>query len=762
MFKFRVVVFFFILSLSHVFAQTPKGTIKGTVIDLNTKEELIGANVLISGTTMGASTNENGEFVISNVQVGSHTVRFSYIGYETIIKTDIVVRPGRITFVNVELKPSAIESKEISVTAGYFQNEDASNINAVNFNAEEIKRSPGSMGDVSRILLAMPSTAKVSDDQNDLAVRGGSPTENGFYVDGIPIPNINHFPTIGSTGGPIGILNIDFIENVNFLTSGFSPKYGDRLSSIVDIQYREGNRDKFEMQADLNLSGFGGGAEGPLPGGKGSWMISGKKSYLDLIMDLFFNSGAMPRLSDIQGKVVYDIDKKHKLSFLDIFAQNSEDFNRKDAIDLDSDDYGNIENIQNTAGLSWRALWSNNFYSVTSISHSLTTFTNEFYKVTNNELTYNGKNIEQSINFRNTNYLQFSLNSKLEFGTELNFANGEYDYIRASDTTNLGTVNPTFVVNKTINPAKTALFFNYIVTPLERLTISLGLRNEYYSLNEMTTTSPRFSISYDINDICKVYANGGIFYQQLPMVLLSQKKEYETLDNVKARHLGLGLEYLLSEDTKLTLEVYDKEYSDLPLDESDPALSVIDGGLTNKDFGNYISLKNMGKAYTRGVELLIQKKLAKDIYGLVSSSYFRSRYQGYNGKWYNRVYDNKFIFSVIGGYKPNEEWELSVRWTYAGGCPYTPYDIAKSKAAKRGIINQNMINAQRYPAYHSLNLRIDKKFYFSKQSIDLYISLWNAYNRKNVADYSWDSEKNAQEASYQWGLLPIIGVEYEL
>ncbi len=754
-------ILFLIVLFVNISAQIKTGTIKGTVFDKISKESLTGANVLIIGTTTGASTNVEGEFEILNVPVGTHTLRFSFIGYEAIVKTDVVARPGRITFVNVELSPTSIESDEVSVTAGYFHKKDESSINAVAFNAEEIKRSPGSMGDVSRILMAMPSTSHVSDDHNDLAVRGGSPVENGFYVDGILVPNINHFPSIGSTGGPIGILNIDFIDNVNFLTSGFSPKYGDRLSSVVDISYREGNKDKFEMQADLNISGFGGGVEGPLPGGNGSWMISGKKSYLDIVMDLFFDSQAMPHLTDVQGKVVYEFNKNHKLNILDIFAHNSEEYSREDALDLDTDKYGNIENLQNTFGLSWRALWSRSFYSISSISHSLMTFTNEFYNVSNNKLNYKGENAEQFINFRNINFAQLGSNHRLEFGFEFKYEIGKYDYTQVGDTTRLGTVKPTFVVDKTIEPVKAGLFVNYIVNSFDKLTISAGLRNDYYSLNEDNVVSPRFAVSYDVSNLFKVFANGGIFYQQLPMVLLSQDKEFASLKNIKAIHYGIGLDYLLSEDTKLTVELYDKEYSNLPLDATDPSRNIIDDGLSTHDFGNYIFPSNSGKAFTRGVELLIQKKLAEDIYGLISGSIFRSRYQGYNGKWYDRVYDNQYIFSIIGGYKPSEEWEVSARWTYAGGGPYTPYDIAKSMEANRGIIDQNKINDERLPAYHSLNLRVDKKFFFSNQSLDVYISLWNVYNRENVYDYSWDTEKKKIKPDLQWGLLPIIGVEYE-
>lgn len=748
----------FILTAS---AQNQTGFIKGKVEDNRTKELLSGANILIMGTTAGVSTDAKGEFIIHNVPVGSYSLRFSFIGYETIIKTDVVIRPGRVTFVNVELNPIPLESNEILVTSGYFQNKDIGSINAVGFNVEEIKRSPGSMGDVSRILLSLPGTAKISDDQNDLAVRGGSPIENVFYVDGIPIPNINHFPTIGSTGGPIGILNVDFIDNVNFLTSGFAPKYSDRLSSVVDIQYREGNRNNFEMQADLNISGFGGGAEGPLLNNKGSWMISGKRSYLDLIMDLFFKTGAMPRLSDIQGKIVYDINMEHKLSFIDIFAHNSEDFNKQDAIDLDSDNYGFIENLQNTAGLSWRALWNLNLYSVSSFSHSIITFENEFYRVSNGLMDYKGKNIEKYTYLRNINFAQLSPLHRIEFGCDLKNELGKYNYVKTSDTTHLAVVKPDFIINKKLNLMKLGLFFNYIINPLDKVTFSAGIRYDYYSLSKENSFSPRYAISYEINPAFRIFANGGIFFQQLPMILLSQNEKFEKLINSRAIHYGIGLDYLLTEDTKLTLEFYDKEYSRLPLDISDPTRSVIDDGLTNNDFGNYLSLENAGKAFTRGVELLIQKKLAKDIYGLISGSIFKSRYQGYDGIWRNRVYDNQYIFSVIGGYKPNEEWEYSARWTYAGGCPYTPFNIEKSIQAKRGIIDESKVNSERFPAYHSLSLRVDKKFYFKKQSLDIYVSLWNVYDRKNISFYSWDAEKNSIKPITQWGILPIIGIEYE-
>lgn len=182
-------------------AQEGKGTIKGKVLSLRTREALMGTTVLIHSTTSGAVTDTAGYYTIANVPAGNYTLEYRSVGYDNLMKTDVQVRPGRITYSDAALKEAVIETEGVVISAGYFQSPEVSNSGAVNFNNEEIKRSPGSMGDISRILMAMPSTARVSDDNNDLVVRGGSPSENGFYVDGMPVPNINHFPSIGSTGG---------------------------------------------------------------------------------------------------------------------------------------------------------------------------------------------------------------------------------------------------------------------------------------------------------------------------------------------------------------------------------------------------------------------------------------------------------------------------------------------------------------------------------------------------------------------------------
>ena len=741
-------------------ANAPVGILKGSISDRNTGEPLPGATVLLVGTAIGAATDREGHYQIKEVPAGTYNLEIRLVGFEAVRLTDIVISPGRSTSVNTVLQQTVVEAEGVTVTAGYFVKDEVTPLGSVAFNAQEIRRSPGSANDVSRILMALPSTAAISDNANDLAVRGGSPMENAFFVDGIPIPNINHFPVQGSTGGPIGILNIDFVDNANFLTSGFSAAYGDRLSSVVDIKFREGNTDRVNGKAFVSFAGFGAMGEGPLPGESGSWMISANKSYLDLLVGAI-GTGVAPQYGDIQGKATVNLAAGHRLTLMNIFGHSTIDFDKESSIDLGQRYYGVNTSTQNTAGASWRALWSKGFASTTSLSVSTTRFDNEFKKINSDALALRVDNSDLNASFRNLSYLMLGARERLEFGADLRFDHGQFDYFQLGDTTSRGTVDPDFTVARSMSSPKGALFATFITEIAERLTISAGARAEYYALSKSTVVAPRLSLSYRVNDRLTFSANSGIFYQQIPLVVLSSDRRFEGLDNTRAYHFGLGLEYMLRPDTRLSIEAYDKEYDRMPLNPDDPFRSVVDDALFNERFTTYTNLETVGKAYTRGVEIMIQKKMAQDLYGLVSASYFRSRYQDYAGAWRDRVYDNRFIFSVIGGYKPGQEWEFSARWTYAGGRPYTPFDETASQQANLGIIDQTRINAERYPAYHSLNIRIDRKFYFDSHLLDIYLSVWNAYNRANVAGYFWNSTENMIDTQNQWSLLPIVGVEYE-
>lgn len=755
-------VIFFILFLYSItcFASNPNGTIKGKVFNKETKEPLIGANVIILNTQRGTATNKNGQFLISNVPVGSYNLAFQYIGFKKFIKSDVLVRPGRITYLNIGLYESIIEGNQVTVTADYFQKDDSEPTSIISFNNEEIRRSPGSAGDVIRILMALPSTAQVHDMANDLMVRGGSPFENGFYIDNIQIPNLNHFAVHGTTGGGIGLINVDFIDDVSFYTGGFSAAFGDRLSSITDIKLREGNRDEYDAQIDMSLSGFGGGVEGPLPNQKGSWLFSARQGFLDLFVDAV-GAGVAPRFGDIHAKLAYDINPQHKLTLLNIFGTSKIEYSHQQAIDQEFLYSGRIKTQQNTTGINWRYLWGKKGYSNTSLSHAVMKNDVLWNDVDTQQQNHGNESIESSIRVRNFNYYAFSKNHKLEFGMDVGYLMNDYNYFANSDTNRVGVLTSGVAIDKNIFALKAGIFLSYISHPLKNLTTTIGLRGDYFDFNQKSQLSPRFSLSYGMNERLTFNLAFGMFYQNLPLFLLSQYRENKKLDDPQAIHYVAGMDYMLTSDTKMTIEVYDKAYKDFPLTSDDPYSFVVDDFSSMKlnIAGNH--LQSIGKAYSRGIELLIQKKLAQDFYGLVSATWFRSRYQDYLYEWRNRIFDNRYIFSIIGGYKPNQKWEFSARWVFAGGVPYTPFDIEKSKQAHTGIIDKNSINEQRYPDYHSLNIRVDRRFFFQQTNLILYLSIWNAYNRKNIDRYFWDPLNNRQNTFYQFRLVPILGMEFE-
>jgi hypothetical protein len=404
--------------LAPVQAQVPTGHLKGRVGSVATGERLAGVTVTVGGTKLGAMTDGEGAFAIAAIPVGGYNVTFRCLGYQSQTVTDVMIRSDRVSYLNADLPEIAVELDTLQVVSAYFQKEPDAPLSNTRFRAEEIRRAPGSAGDISRVLTALPAAAQVADNANDLMIRGGSPAENLFLVDNIPIPNINHFPVQGATGGPIGILNVDFIEDVRVSTGGFPAGFGDRLSSVIDIRLREGNREKTETQVDMNMAGFGTAAEGPLARGKGSWMVSAKRSYLDLFVGAI-GTGVAPRFGDVQGKLTYDLSPRNRLTVVDVFGASAIRFSHDQAFRTGQFLYGRYAGRQNTLGVNWRSLWSRNGYSNTSLSYAFLHSNDAWQEVRNDREYYRAENGEGTLTLRNANYYEFSRHHKLEFGLEV-------------------------------------------------------------------------------------------------------------------------------------------------------------------------------------------------------------------------------------------------------------------------------------------------------------------------------------------------------
>ena len=388
-------------------AAGPKtGLIKGRIIDLETKAPLSAVAVSVAGTESRAISDESGAYALPGVPLGYYTLSFEREGFYAETKTDIIVRSGRTTFLNVELLRVRAVSEEVRVVADYFPPAAAAPVSRTEFNYEELRRDAGSAGDISRALYVVPGIVRADEEANDLIVRGGSPAENGFYIDNVFMPNINHFPQQGASGGNVSMLNMDFIENVEVFTGGFGAAYGNKLSSVFDITYREGNRERINGQLNLSIIGVGAQLEGPLPGRRGAWMVSGNRSYLDLISK-FLGSDNPSDYYDLQGKATYDLGGRDKLSILAIGGNSRTDYDH-DTRELFS--YA-------TAGLTWRHLWGDAGYSDTSLSGSFIDGTENFYSEgegVHEEYDYSNK----WLTLRNVNHIRLAARHRLEFGAE--------------------------------------------------------------------------------------------------------------------------------------------------------------------------------------------------------------------------------------------------------------------------------------------------------------------------------------------------------
>lgn len=755
-----VFLILFALSSQLVFAQSTerKGSISGLVVDAQTLEPLIGVNVIIEKTLTGAATDLDGKFSIPNVDAGIYNLVVRYVGFETKTIPDVIVGSNRDQYLEIKLSPSTIQGQEITVSSGYFSETRSDGIGRVSFSPEELRRSPGAAQDLGRVLNALPSVVSLGETSQDLLVRGGSPSENGNYIDNIPLPNIRHFRTQGGqSAGPLGIVNTELVSDIEFSAGGFSSKYGNHLSSVSDISYRDGNTERFRGDLGVNLAGFVVNLDGPLSDNT-TFLVSARRSYLDLIADAL-DAGGAPSFADGQFKLTHNLNKKNKLIFLNIYGTSLFENDIEEAFDEGFPDAISNENTQNTTGLNWRHLW-NSGYTNTSLSYSFRDQTQLLTDVLSSETAVDLDAREALVALRSLSYFRLTPSQSIEFGVEVQAEQNDFDYFIAAERNDSGEDQPDFTRNDEVNGTLSSAFASYSIQLTDRFSTTFGARATYNSYNEDLSLAPRFNSRYQITDRLGLNVAAGVYYQAVPRYLISQNAALADLSSTRADHIIAGIDYLLTDDTKLTIDVYNKEYHNAPVLPETNSIgdrSYILDGFT--EF--YNTLEDNGRAYSRGVELLIQKKLAVDFYGMVSASFFRTRYKDYTGAWQDREYDNRYLFSVIGGYRPNDLWEVSVRWSILGGRAYTPVDPVASANGNSEVLDIARFNEERYPAYHSLYTRVDRRFFMKKTNLVVFLEVWNAYNQSNVETDYWNVRTQQIDRSTQFNLLPVSGVKFE-
>jgi outer membrane receptor protein involved in Fe transport len=417
--------------------------------------------------------------------------------------------------------------------------------------------------------------------------------------------------------------------------------------------------------------------------------------------------------------------------------------------------------FSNTGGVNWQWIWGSSGFSQTSLAHTYSKTDVDFYQARDAKLLLKNASTEQEVKLRNSNHWIVDTKNKFNFGFDMKYSFIDYAHIYSDYQDILGHTTPAFALDRSMTAWQGGVYADYSCRVFDWLTMSPGVRVDHYQYTNETKISPRFSLTYHFNDITTLTGSYGVYFQNIPWVLAAQQASFRNLKSPRADHYVLSLNHMLTESTRLTVEAYDKEYMDFPMDPVQPNLFLFDQAVVEQVFLNHATLVSTGKARSYGVETTVQKKMADNIYGLIAGAYYRSKYTGLDGAQYDRVYDNRFNIAVEGGYKLDDKWEFSLRWLYAGGAPYTPFDEQASLATHKGVFDAARVNAARLPDFHSLNVRVDKRYYFQSTTLTVYLSVWNAYGRRNISSYTWNEVKDKVMEEEMWGTLPVFGIKYE-
>lgn len=645
------------LLLFNLFLQTKAqqplvSTIKGQVLDRLTNEPVIGASVVLVGTTLGAATDIEGNFTITNVPAGVRALRVSAVGYQPYVVSDIMVMTAKPAEVRIFLTESPVELEAVQTTASYFQTlPDRPLSNLVQSN-EEIRRLPGGLEDVVRAVSILPGVAQAQAGRNDLIVRGGAPSENLFLIDNIEVGNINHFGTQGASGGPLSFVNLDYVAQTSFSTGGFSAKYGDKLSSVLTIDLKNGRSDRLGSKATISASQFGLDVEGPLDE-NGSFVLSARRSYLDFIFKAA-GFGFVPEYWDFLGRMNYKLSPKDQLVVLGIGAlDNVKLFTETAEKRYDNSRILGSNQNQFIGGLTWKHIMEKAFSTVT-IGQTYVDY--EYFQ--NDSLlqpVFRNTSYEQEIFLKADVVTYLTEKTEVSFGVALKNARFSSDILLALQTTPFGESIGLNAFYRT-RATKSALYAQ-LSQPLGDVRVTVGGRVDYFDLIENKFTfSPRFSFVYALTPELNLSASIGRYYQAPSYIWLVANSSNRQLQFVGADQFIFGTEYFIRPDMRLSVETYRKNYFNYPASTLRPYLVLANTGAgfggAEEGFASFgfDPLVSSGKGRVNGIELLLQKKLSEvPHYGIVSISYTKSEFKGIDGIWRPGAFDQRWIINVGGG-----------------------------------------------------------------------------------------------------------------
>jgi len=743
--SFLVIVLVFFSLIIQLSAQT--GIVKGRVYNHKNNEPVPFTNIIIDGKpTQGATSDADGNYAISGIAPGYIRLLVSSVGFKTFTSEDFLVTNSRTTNVDISMDESVTTLEQVEVRPDVVGRKDESPVSMQTLTIKEIERSPGSNRDVSKVIGSLPGVASTPAFRNDLIVRGGGPSENRYFLDGVEIPYFNHFSTQGASGGPVGIINVDFIREIEFYTAAFPANRGNMMSSLMELKQIEGNKEKFSGRVTLGSSDLGLTINTPVT--KNSNLIfSVRRSYLQFLFSAL-KLPFLPTYNDYQLKYKIDFDKRNQLSVISIGALDQFVLNTSLK---NPNDYQNylLKNLpvnnqwSYTFGLVYRHFRENGYGTWVASRNMLNNEENRYQgnvKVPDSLLfNYKSQEIENKVRYEGLNDLG---TWKISYG-----AGGEYARY------NNKTFQKIFLEKqvRTLDYSSILDLFKWQVNGqvtksihADKLVLSLGVRmdaNSYSSKmsNMLEQTSPRFSASYSLTKKWFINANVGRYFQLPAYTVLGFRNNNGSLVNdslgiryISCDHLVLGLEFLPRQNSKISVEGFYKSYQHYPFSMVD-SVSLASKGADYSIFGNEpVVPTSKGRAY--GFEVLYRDA---DLFGfnvILSYTFVRSEFTKADGTYIPSAWDNRNLLNIQFGYKFKRNWELGAKWRFVGGAPYTPYNMDKSSLVAawdvqgQGYPDYSKYNTLRLHSFNQLDVRVDKGFYFKHWSLMLYLDIQNLFN----------------------------------
>lgn len=784
----RFLLCLYCVSAALGYASYEKGSLRGKIIDESSQMPLVAVNVIIQNTELGTATDTKGEFDIQNVPVGHYEIFISMMGYESRVINNVIITPGRSTWQLIEMKPTVLQGQGVTVTAGYFRKAKDAVTSNRSMDYEEIRMDPGSAEDIQRVVQALPSVVSGSDQENEIIVRGGLPGENLFIMDDIEISNPNHFGYQGTGGGPVSMINTRMVRRIDFFAGAFPVRYGDKVSSVMDVSLREGSREKITGHAFLGMSGAGAMVEGPIQNGKGAYLFSGSKSFLDLVIrDVGLST--VPYYYNLQGKVTYDLSLSDLLIVNGIYGNDHiliEDDGESDSYARGADNVRS-KSHQYAYGATWRHLIGKTGYTKVTLSESANHWDQYVYH-TLDDPYYTNLSDERERTLKGELTLLPAEDIEINTGGYIKAIDYHIDIWSEADTlfthnkwgqrTGIYQVYNEYDRDDDETTYKSAAFIHFKWQPFHKLTLNGGLRYDYFDYTQKNALDPRLGLSYAITPKTFLNLALGQHSQSPAYAYVTSHPNNKNLDYKRTNQIVVGIERLFRDDMRGTLEVYYKDYRDIPV-----SVSSLDPNPFDSSEGELV---NSGRGYSKGIEVFLQKKLTRHY--RFTFSYAYSQAKGFDpryGTTYNWDYDYRHVFTFISGIhynlfdkpwyqKISHKWwfeavgwmlpiadqvEIAFRWRYLGGRPYTEHTYYP-ELRTWAISETTGLNELRYPAYHRFDLRLDRRYLFNGWNMVTYFDIVNLFGQKNVWGYSYHSD-GTTDTIYQWAVFPVGGITIE-